>query len=74
MKIIAKDTYIEVYADEGMVLTFYDDSSDIDAYDGFSQAYVKDELTVSRIREITLAQHREYMRQKESEKSTEGPE
>ena len=73
MRTIEKGKYIEVLSDEGMVLTFYNDGDDISAYDGFSQAYVKDELTVSRIREITLAQHREYMRQKESEKSTEGP-
>lgn len=41
------------------------------AYDGFSQAYVKDESTVSKIREITLEQHREYMRQKGSNQIAE---
>ena len=64
MRIIEREKYVEVYADEGMALTTYKDGDDISTYDGFSVVYVKKE-SVQNIREITLEQHRAYMKEKE---------
>lgn len=70
MRIIEKEKYVEVYADEGMALTTYKDGDDVSTYDGFSVVYVKEE-SVLNIREITLEQHRAYM--KERKDKTKSP-
>lgn len=64
MKIIEKEKYVEVYADDGMALTTYKDGDDVSTYDGYSQVFVRKEF-VSALHEITLEQHRTYMKMKE---------
>lgn len=74
MNIIEKEDYLEIYADNGMVLTFYTDDKPISEYESFTIAYAPKNTDLSVYREITLEEDAEYRRRKQEDPGPEPPE
>jgi hypothetical protein len=55
---------ILISPDEGNVLTFYQDTEDINTYVGVKKIYASASIDLNSIREITMEQHLNYLSNK----------